>query len=277
MITNDADQIIRQHKIEAINKFTLALSCLIFFFIGAPLGAIIRKGGLGFPVIISVLVFIIYFILDNTGYRMARGGMWAIWFGKGLATAVMTPLAIFVTWKATNDSAVFNFDAYKEFFMKLLGLRLKRHIFGKEVIITDPNYIEDAEKLSNITNDITIYNKVHRLKRLPNFVHVFFKYQPDHEIERINKELEDVIEDLSNTKNKYILHNINQYPILSTKAHTRPFERKWLNILAAAIIPLGVILYLRMWRFRLRLYRDLKIVAQTNTEIINRTKEYVTK
>ena len=277
MITNDADQIIRQHKIEAINKFTLALSCLIFFFIGAPLGAIIRKGGLGFPVIISVLVFIIYFILDNTGYRMARGGMWAIWFGKGLATAVMTPLAIFVTWKATNDSAVFNFDAYKEFFMKLLGLRLKRHIFGKEVIITDPNYIEDAEKLSNITNDITIYNKVHRLKRLPNFVHVFFKYQPDHEIERINKELEDVIEDLSNTKNKYILHNINQYPILSTKAHTRPFERKWLNILAAAIIPLGVILYLRMWRFRIRLYRDLKIVAQTNTEIINRTKEYVTK
>ena len=277
MITNDADMIIRQHEIEAINKFTLALSCLIFFFIGAPLGAIIRKGGLGFPVVISVLVFIIYFILDNTGYRMARGGMWAIWFGKGLATAVMTPLAIFVTWKATNDSAVFNFDAYKEFFMKLLGLRLKRHIFGKEVIITDPNYRGDAEKLSKITEDITIYNKVHRLRRLPNFIYVFFKYQPDHEIERINQELEAVIEDLSNTKNKYILHNINQYPILSTKAHTRPFERKWLNILAAIIVPLGVILYLRMWRFRLRLYRDLKIIIQTNTEIINRTKEYVTK
>ena len=277
MITSDADQIIRQHKIEAINKFMLALSCLIFFFIGAPLGAIIRKGGLGFPVVISVLVFIIYFILDNTGYRMARGGMWAIWFGKGLATAVMAPLAIFVTWKATNDSAVFNFDAYKEFFMKLLGLRLKRHIFGKEVIINDPNYMEDADKLSKITEDIHIYNNVHRLKRLPNFINVFFKYQPDHEIERINQELEEVIEDLSNTKNKYILHNINQYPILSTKAHTRPFERKWLNIIAAVIIPIGVILYLRMWRFRLRLNRDLKIVAQTNTEIINRTKEYVTK
>src|SRR3712207_5002545 len=78
MITSDGDRIIRQHKIEAINKFTLALSCLIFFFIGAPLGAIIRKGGLGIPVIISVLVFIIYYILDNTGYRMAREGMWAI-------------------------------------------------------------------------------------------------------------------------------------------------------------------------------------------------------
>ncbi|MEE1458918.1 MAG: LptF/LptG family permease, partial [Segatella copri] len=72
MSTSDADYMIRQHKIEAINKFTLALSCLIFFFIGAPLGAIIRKGGLGFPVVISVLVFIVFFILDNTGYRMSR-------------------------------------------------------------------------------------------------------------------------------------------------------------------------------------------------------------
>lgn len=131
MSTSDADYMIRQHKIEAINKFTLALSCLIFFFIGAPLGAIIRKGGLGFPVVISVLVFIVFFILDNTGYRMSRSGMWAIWFGKGLAPAVLTPLAIFVTYKATNDSSVFNMDVYKEFFMKLLGLRQKRHYFGK--------------------------------------------------------------------------------------------------------------------------------------------------
>ena len=273
MITSDADQVIRQHKIEAINKFTLALSCLIFFFIGAPLGAIIRKGGLGFPVVISVLVFIIYFILDNTGFRMARGGMWAIWFGKGIATAVMAPLAVFVTWKATNDSSVFNMDLYKDFFMKLLGLRTKRHFFGKEVIINTPDYPKDSEVLAQITEDVTIYNKVHHLKRLPNFINVFFKYQPDHEIERINEELERVIEDLTNTKNKFILHDINQYPMLSTKAHTRPFEHKWLNMLAATIVPVGIILYMRMWRFRLRLFRDLKVITQTNTDIINRIKD----
>lgn len=202
MSTSDADYMIRQHKIEAINKFTLALSCLIFFFIGAPLGAIIRKGGLGFPVVISVLVFIVFFILDNTGYRMSRSGMWAIWFGKGLAPAVLTPLAIFVTYKATNDSSVFNMDVYKEFFMKLLGLRQKRHYFGKEVIITDPDYQADAEKLERINQDITLYNKEHKLVHLPNFINVFFKYEPDHEIERINAELEEVIEDLTNTANK---------------------------------------------------------------------------
>ena len=220
MSTSDADYMIRQHKIEAINKFTLALSCLIFFFIGAPLGAIIRKGGLGFPVVISVLVFIVFFILDNTGYRMSRSGMWAIWFGKGLAPAVLTPLAIFVTYKATNDSSVFNMDVYKEFFMKLLGLRQKRHYFGKEVIITDPDYQTDAEKLERINQDITLYNKEHKLVHLPNVINVFFKYEPDHEIERINAELEEVIEDLTNTANKYILHDMNQYPVLSVKAHT---------------------------------------------------------
>lgn len=273
MSTSDADYMIRQHKIEAINKFTLALSCLIFFFIGAPLGAIIRKGGLGFPVVISVLVFIVFFILDNTGYRMSRSGMWAIWFGKGLAPAVLTPLAIFVTYKATNDSSVFNMDVYKEFFMKLLGLRQKRHYFGKEVIITDPDYQTDAEKLERINQDITLYNKEHKLVHLPNVINVFFKYESDHEIERINAELEEVIEDLTNTANKYILHDMNQYPVLSVKTHTRPFERKWLNIIAAIIFPVGTLLYLRMWRFRLRLFRDLKVISQTNTDIIHRIRE----
>ena len=269
MMTHDADYIVRLHEIEAIQKFTLALACLIFFFIGAPLGAIIRKGGLGFPVVISVLVFIIFYILDNTGYRMSRQGSWAIWFGKGLAPAVLAPIAVFVTYKATHDSTVFNMELYKNFFMKLLGLRIKRHIFGKEVIIEDPKYREDAASLEKLNGDIAIYNKVHELKKLPNFINVFFKYQPDHEIERISEELEKVIEDLSNTKNRVILHNLNLYPILATKAHTRPFEQKWLNIVAAIIVPVGIVLYLRMWRFRLRLYRDLNVIRQSNANIIS--------
>ena len=273
MVTSDADYIIRQHKIEAIKKFTLALSCLIFFFIGAPLGAIIRKGGLGFPVIISVFVFIIFYILDNTGYRMSRLGTWTIWFGQGLAPAVLTPIAIFVTYKATNDSTVFNMEMYKMFFMKLLGLRIKRHVFGKEVIIEEPKYAEDAQRLEKLNSDIYIYNKVHELKKLPNFINVFFKYQPDNEIERISNELENVIEDLTNTRNKVILHNLNLYPILATKAHTRPFERQWLNILAAIIVPVGIVLYLRMWRFRIRLYRDLNTIRQSNANIISQIKE----
>lgn len=268
MITTDGDKLIREHRIEMISKFTLALSCLIFFFIGAPLGAIIRKGGLGVPVIISVLVFIVYYILDNTGYRMARGGMWTIEFGKGLAPAVLIPLAAFVTYKANKDSVVFNMDMYREMFMKAFGLRVKRHISSKEVIINDPVYAEDAVKLERMSSEITAYSNEHKLVSAPNIIKVFFKYQPDHEIERINDEMEKVIEDLSNTKDKVILHELNSYPILATKSHTRPFEHQWMNVVAGLIIPAGVFFYLRMWRFRIRLYRDLKTIQRTNSNIV---------
>ena len=273
MITSDGDRLLRMHEIEAINKFTLALQCLLFFFIGAPLGAIIRKGGLGYPILISVLVFIVYYILDNSGYRMARGGMWAVWFGKGLAPVVLTPIAIFVTYKANKDSVVFNADLYKEFFMRLLGLRLKRHVFAKEVIINDPDYANDTIVLKQMNADIDAYSKEHRLVSAPNIIDVFFKYKKDNEIERISEILESVIEDLANTKDKILLHEMNKYPILATKAHTRPFEYKWLNIIAGVLVPVGAVLYIRMWTFRLRLYRDLRQIRQTNQAIIVRMRD----
>ncbi len=273
LITSEGDRVIRQHHIWAIDKFTLSLSCLLFFFIGAPLGAIIRKGGLGIPVIISVLVFIIYYILDNTGYQMARRGIWAVWFGKSIATVVLTPMAVFFTYKANNDSVVFNLDLYRTFFMKLLGLRLKRHVYAKEVIINDPDYLKNAETLKQINEEVTNYAHGHKLYRLPNPIKVFFIYEPDHEIERINEVMEATIDDLANTRDKVIMNELNNYPVVSTKAHTRPFEHRWMNIAAAIIVPVGIFLYLRMWMFRLRLYRDLRTIKQTDTNIVNRIQQ----
>lgn len=272
MITSDGDRLIRQHKIEWVRKITLALTCLIFFFIGAPLGAIIRKGGLGLPVLISVLVFIVYYILDNSGYRMARGGMWAIWFGNALAPAVLVPMAVFFTYKATNDSVVFNVDLYTDIFRRFFGLRVKRPIYRKEVVINDPDYAADLERLEYITSEIDLYSQSHRLKHAPNWIKVFFRYEPDHKIEAINEELETVIEDLSNSRDRTIVNHLSAYPIMSVKAHTRPFERRWLNIVSAVIAPFGLVLYLRMWRYRLRLWRDLRTVKAENDIIIGRIK-----
>ena len=272
MITSDGDRLIRQHKIEWVRKITLALTCLIFFFIGAPLGAIIRKGGLGLPVLISVLVFIVYYILDNSGYRMARGGMWAIWFGNALAPAVLVPMAVFFTYKATNDSVVFNVDLYTDIFRRFFGLRVKRPIYSKEVVINDPDYAADLERLESITSEIDLYSQSHRLKHAPNWIKVFFRYEPDHKIEAINEELETVIEDLSNSRDRTIVNHLSAYPIMSVKAHTRPFERRWLNIVSAVIAPFGLLLYLRMWRYRLRLWRDLRTVKVENDIIIGRIK-----
>ncbi len=273
MVTKDGDSSIRQHKIEAINKFTLALSCIIFFFIGAPLGAIIRKGGLGVPVIISVLVFIVYYILDNTGYRMSRGGMWAIWFGKSIATAVLTPLAIFFTIKANNDSVVFNVDLYRNMLMKILGMRTKRSVARKDVIIEDPDYDADLETIRRITVQVTDFSRTHKLKTPPNFINVFFRFKPDHDIERIGEELEKTITDLANSHDRKVINILNEYPILMVKAHTRPFNRRWMNIIAAVIVPAGIFFYLRMWRFRLRLWRDLKQIVVANKLMESRLDE----
>lgn len=258
----------RLHEIEAIGKFTLALSCIIFFFIGAPLGAIIRKGGLGVPVIISVIVFIIYYIFDASGMRMARDDNWTVWFGKGIPVFVLVPLAVFFTYQANRDSTVFNIDAYRLLLMRMLGLRMKRNIVRKEVVIEDPKYFVDAQMLRTVNDDIAIYSETNKLLRWPSPIKVFFHPGDDHEIEHINDVLEMAIEDLGYTRDKHILHELNNYPILMTHAHTRPFERRWMNIVAGLILPLGIFFYIRMLRFRLRLYRDLREISATSEKII---------
>ena len=247
----------RLHLIELIGKFTLALSCIVFFFIGAPLGAIIRKGGLGVPVIISVIVFIVYYIFDNSGMRMARDDNWTVWYGKTISMMVLTPLAVFFTYKANNDSTVFNIDAYRLFFIRVLGLRQKRNLTYKEVIISPPDYTADAEKLRDIIADIEAYRQEQHLLRWPNPIKVFFRPGDDQRIEEINEKLNFAIDDLSNTRDNHILHHLNSIPVLATHAHTRPFRRRWLNALTGLVLPVGIFFYFRMIRFRLRLFRDL--------------------
>ena len=259
---------VRMHKMEAITKITLSLSCIIFFFIGAPLGAIIRKGGLGVPVIVSVFVFIVYYIFENSGMRMARADEWTVWFGKWISTMVLAPLAIFFTYKANKDSTVFNIDAYRMLMMRMLGLRQKRNITRKEVIVSDPDYALDAERLKNISAQIEAYSEEHKLLRWPSPIKVFFRPGDDHEIQRISDELEEAIEDLGYSRNRTILHELNNYPILATHAHTRPFERAWLNVITGLVLPVGIFFYCRMIRYRLRLYRDLRDIKAASSIII---------
>ncbi len=112
LMLNDHQRYIRKHEIELHRKFTLAFACLIFFFIGAPLGAITRKGGLGAPVVISVVMFIIYYIIDNTGYKMAREALWPCWQGMWLSSMVLLPIGIFLTYTAATDSPLFSPESW---------------------------------------------------------------------------------------------------------------------------------------------------------------------
>ena len=116
----ESDQLIR-HLMEWHRKFTLPFACIIFFFIGAPLGAIIRKGGLGMPVVISVLMFLFYYIIDFSGYKLARDDVWTVWEGIWLSSFCLLPIGIFLTYKAAMDSPIFNSETYRTMFGKIIG------------------------------------------------------------------------------------------------------------------------------------------------------------
>ncbi len=118
--------IIRRINIEMILKFTLSISCLLFFFVGAPLGAIIRKGGLGAPVIISIFFYLIYYIIDIIGRKLAKGSLPPL-VGTLISTAILLPVSILLTRKSTQDSSLFNMDTYKEFFRRIGKWITKRY------------------------------------------------------------------------------------------------------------------------------------------------------
>ena len=99
-------------KVEWHKKISLPVSILIFFLIGAPLGAIIRRGGLGLPVVVSVIFFVIYYIISLSGEKLAKEGNWDAVYGMWLSTFILTPIAVYLTYKATNDSALLDTDWY---------------------------------------------------------------------------------------------------------------------------------------------------------------------
>ena len=110
---------IRRHQIEWHRKLTLPFACLVFFFIGAPFGAIIRKGGFGTSVVIAILFFILYYIISISGEKFAREGVMSAYIGMWLSSFILMPLGIFLTYKATTDSVILNADTYLLFFKRL--------------------------------------------------------------------------------------------------------------------------------------------------------------
>jgi len=109
---------LRRYQIEIQRKFTLSILCLIFFFVGAPLGAIIRKGGLGMPVIVSVLIFLIYYVISMMGEKFVRENILPPFAGMWISTFLLVPMSVWLTYKAANDSVIMNIETYFTWFKK---------------------------------------------------------------------------------------------------------------------------------------------------------------
>lgn len=269
-ITKADNESLRRHYMEAHKKFTLSLACMIFFFIGAPLGAIIRKGGLGVPVVISVIIFIFYYIINVGSEKMAKTGEWNVVSGIWMSSAVLLPIGMFLINRANKDSVVFNIEGYRNFFMHLLGLRSTRKINRKEVIINNPDYKRIQQDLETLSLDCQDYVKRYHLRRIPNYWRLFFRYQEDSVVIRLNNRLEDLIEELHNSRDNVILTRINEFPIVNPDAHTRPFHNARWNMFTGIFFPLGLFFFFRIWRYRLRLFNDMQNIQRLGKEINER-------
>lgn len=263
---NDDRTTIRRHGIEMMKKFTLSVACLVFFFIGAPLGAIIRKGGLGMPLVISVILFIIYYIIDNSGYKLARDGHVEVWEGIWLSTFVLLPLGIFLTYKAVNDSAVFNKDAYVNFFRKLFGKGETRNLTVKEVVIDEVDITTAKEKITALSKMCREF--IDRYPGRESYVNYWLNGYDRREIHSINAMLEQTVDYMANSRNRVVILKLMELPVMRSLWFYHPTDYKAIGWAFIAIFPVGIPIYLWGTRCQRKLKEELEHIITTDNELI---------
>jgi len=262
---SDDRRLIRRHAIELMKKYTLSMACLVFFFIGAPLGAIIRKGGLGTPLVISVFLFIFYYIIDNTGYKMARDGKLEVWEGIWLSTFVLLPLGIFFTYKAVNDSAVFNKDAYVNFFRKLFGTAETRKLEMKELIMDDVDINVALDKIEELNNKC--HKFLDRYSNRQSYLQYWLEGYDPHQTHSIGTSLERLVDYLSNSSVRVIILKLMELPVMRHLWLHHPSGYRWLSWTFIVLFPIGLPLYLLGLRFQKQLKDDIQHIVTTCNEL----------
>lgn len=266
---------VRRHLTEWHKKFTLSFACMVFFFIGAPLGAIIRKGGLGMPVVISVILFIFYYIIDNIGFKMARDGVWQAWEGMWLSSAVLAPLGIFLTYKAVNDSVTLNADTYLNAIKNFIGKRSGRKVEKKEVIIYTPDYVALLPQLEKLADGCATYLAGH--KRWLNYITFWKQGGKDHTAEKLADEMEKIIEKLANSDQNLILNKLMDYPVISGYNQQNANLKDNVGLALGIFFPIGLPIYLLATYQRKLLRHDIQVVQKTSHELEDMIKNLETK
>lgn len=258
---------IRRHQIELIKKFTLSVACLIFFFIGAPLGAIIRKGGIGTPLVISVLLFLVYYIIDNTGYKMARDGRWPVYVGMWISTAVLAPLGIFATYKAMNDSVLFSKDAYMHLLRRIFGLRQKRGSAFKEVIINDIDATLALQMINRL--DAGANAILRRVAKPMGYIRYWFSGVNNNTVKRVALQTDMLFDYLSDSCDAHLVRLLSNYPIITSLWLYRPAPRRWMAWTAVICFPIGVPVWIFGNVALRRLRTEMKAIKTTDESIRN--------
>ena len=237
-------------------KFTFPVSCIIFALIGSSLGAIVRRGGIGMPIIISIFFFVVYFIIDSFGTNMLRNESIPIWLGMWLSNIVLFPVGIFLAYKANQDSSALNVEVYVIFFRKLFGFRGVRKVEYQELIIEEADYKAGALAVAQALKhtDALLQGSLFSGR----IWSIWTRGAEQKQLATLSKELDDITESLRHTPSRLLVSKLCDLPLLPTRLSPfLPEEPRWGRILGA-LLPLSLPFGLFLSRVRTHLRADLR-------------------
>lgn len=253
-------------------KFTASVSCLIFCLIGASLGAIVRRGGIGMPIIISVFFFIIYFIIDSFGINMLRSEVLPIWLGMWLSNIVLAPVGLFLAYKANQDSAALNIDGYVSFFRRLVGYRGVRKVEYQDIVIQEVNYSEALQRVEQTQQHCSALLDSPLMTARPWLLWSVGAEQS--RLNELSRELDELAEELRHTSVRLIVSKLGDLPLLSHNLSRFLPRNRIAGLVMGCILPLSVPLTLFFIRVRSHLRADLVTAQQALSQINEYIHEY---
>ena len=239
---DDAASDYRVNAQEMHRKFTFPVACLLFFFVGAPLGAIVRKGGVGTPMVLAVLIFIIYYVIDTFGLKMINSGQIPVWAGMWLSSAVILPLGAFLTYKASRDSATLNADAYVVLFRRIFHPNYSRQLEYKEIIMQPATSEEVLREIGQLQSQMDALlgmtyaqSRGLRMDRLPDFAKAY---------QQLYQQLEETVETLHNYPDKYVFAQLLSLPMLGKTFANTLWQNRLCVWICIPLLPVSLLLML---------------------------------
>lgn len=264
MEQDEMESLKKKNEFEYWRKVTYPVACIVFFLVGAPLGALIRKGGVGIPFVVAVFFFIIFYFLESTGIKMARSGAWEVWFGMWLPNIALGSVGILLCYIATIDANKLRMDSAANSMRKLLGTNTARNVVPRPDLSVGADYAQ-AEKdilaLSEFAQVIKYRGNMHYIK-------FFLGIHRTEERHRINELIHRIISNLQHSPDILLVHRLGAYPQLEQVSKTYRPAQKWLSAVCMIVFPIGLLMYLH-YRVRERVYlREIKRLLDVNQQVL---------
>lgn len=262
MDQEETESLIRKNDFEFWRKYTYPVAVIVFFLIGAPLGALIRKGGIGVPFIVAIFCFIVFYILETTGVKMVNESRWILWSGIWLPNMVLFPAGLLLTYLATQDSMRFNIDILVNSFHHFMGIEPVRKV-GAVAAEGVPDYAlatRDIDRADELADRF-----IHQSSA--GYFDFFTRPTQQHLQRELAKALDDIVDNLGRGEDILLVHRLSGYPDLEELANVRKPRERWLRIALMILFPLGLLVYayyqIRYIAFR----RECKHVRDNNNKV----------